>query len=177
MSSLKDQLLNAGLVNKKQVQQAKKKKHQQKQSGDVTEDQQARAHAEQIKAEKIARDRELNKQRQAAAEEKAIVSQIRQLIDTNQVSRDNGEVAYNFTDGTTIKRLYLTELLINQLSKGLLAIVKQDNDYRLVPIKIAERIAERDPAIVLVCHTPAEKDAMEEEDPYADFQIPDDLMW
>lgn len=175
MSSLKDQLLNAGLVNKKQVQQAKKQKHQQKQSGQITADQEARAHAEQIKAEKIARDRELNKQRQAAAEEKAIVAQIRQLIDTNQISRDNGEVAYNFTDGTTIKRLYLTELLISQLSKGLLAIVKQDTDYKLVPNIVAERIAQRDPSIVLVHHMQAEKS--DEEDPYADFQIPDDLMW
>lgn len=175
MSSLKDQLLNAGLVNKKQVQQAKKQKHQQKQSGQVTADQEARAHAEQIKAEKIARDRELNKQRQAAAEEKAIIAQIRQLIDTNQVSNDRGEVAYNFTDGTKIKRLYLTELLINQLSAGQLAIVKQDEGYRLVPSKVAARIAQRDPGIVLVLHTQVEES--DADDPYADFQIPDDLMW
>tara|TARA_R110001583_G_scaffold655_1_gene5967 strand:+ start:51 stop:578 length:528 start_codon:yes stop_codon:yes gene_type:complete len=175
MSSLKDQLLNAGLVNKKQVQQAKKQKHQQKQSGQVTADQEARARTEQIKAEKIARDRDLNRQRQAAAEEKAIIAQIRQLIETNQVGRDNGEVAYNFTDGSKIKRLYLTELLINQLSNGMLAIVKQDEGYALVPGKVAERIAQRDPGMVLVRHTPTQK--TDEEDPYADFQIPDDLMW
>ncbi len=81
MSSLKDQLLNAGLVNKKQLQQAKKQKHQQKQTGQVTADQEARVHAEQVKVEKIARDRDLNRQRQAAAGEKAIIAQIRQLID------------------------------------------------------------------------------------------------
>jgi len=175
MSSLKDQLLNAGLVNKKQVQQAKKQKHQQKQSGQITAGQEARTRAEQAKAEKISRDRELNKQRQAVAEEKAIVAQIRQLIDANQVSRNNGEEAYNFTDGTKIKRLYLTDLLINQLSKGQLAIVKQDDDYKLVPNKVAERIAQRNPSIVLVRHTPTAE--IDEEDPYADFQIPDDLMW
>ncbi|MEH6470026.1 MAG: DUF2058 domain-containing protein [Halopseudomonas sp.] len=175
MSSLKDQLLNAGLVNKKQVQQAKKQKHQQKQKGQVTADQEARARAEQAKSEKIERDRELNRQRQAAAEEKAIVAQIRQLIDTNQVRSDGGEVAYNFTDGSKIKRLYLTDLLIQQLSKGLLAIVKQDEAYTLVPNKVAERIAQRDESIVLVRHTQAEE--TDEDDPYADYQIPDDLMW
>ena len=84
-------------------------------------------------------------------------------------------MAYNFTDGSKIKRLYLTELLINQLSNGMLAIVKQDEGYALVPGKVAERIAQRDPGMVLVRHTPTQK--TDEEDPYADFQIPDDLMW
>ncbi len=177
MSSLKDQLLNAGLVNKKQLQQAKKQKHQQKQQGQTIADQETRQRVELAKAEKIARDRALNQQRKQAAEQKAIVAQIRQLIETNQVRCDNGEVAYNFTDGTKIKRLHLTEPLVNELSRGLLAIVKQDDSYTLVPKKVAERIAQRDASIVLVCHSPDAKADQDEDDPYADYQIPDDLMW
>ncbi len=177
MSSLKDQLLNAGLVNKKQVQQAKKQKHKQKQTGQSTADQEARQRAEQAKADKIAKDRELNLQRKLAAEQKAIAAQIKQLIESNQVHCSDGEVAYNFTDGSKIKRLHLTELLITQLSRGLLAIVRLDQGYALVPAKVAERIAQRDASIVLVHHDPSVEAETDEDDPYADYQIPDDLMW
>jgi uncharacterized protein YaiL (DUF2058 family) len=173
--SLKDQLLQAGLVSKKQVQQAKKQKHQQKKKGQTTEDDQARQRAEQARADKAERDRELNRQRQQAADEKAIIAQIKQLIDTNEIRCDDGEQAYNFTDGSKIKRLYLNDTLIDQLSRGRLAIVKQGEHYKLVPAKIAERIAQRDAAIVLVCHT--DQQQADEDDPYADYPIPDDLMW
>lgn len=177
MSSLKDQLLNAGLVNKKQVQQAKKQKHKQKQTGQSTVDQEARQRVEQAKADKVARDRDLNLQRKQAAEQKAIVAQIKQLIESNQVHCNDGEVAYNFTDGSKIKRLHLTDLLITQLSRGLLAIVKLNDSYALVPAKVAARIAQRDDSIVLVLHDPSAETETDEDDPYADYQIPDDLMW
>lgn len=177
MSSLKDQLLNAGLVNKKQVQQAKKQKHKQKQTGQTTVDQEARQRAEQAKAAKVAKDRELNLQRKQAAEHKAIAAQIKQLIESNQVHCNDGEVAYNFTDGTKIKRLHLDDLLITQLSRGLLAIVKLGEGYALVPAKVADRIAQRDEAIILVRHDPSAEEQVDEDDPYADYQIPDDLMW
>lgn len=173
--SLKDQLLQAGLVSKKQVQQAKKQKHQQKKKGQTTEDDQARERAEQARIEKAKRDRELNRQRQQAAEEKAIAAQIKQLIDTNEIHCNDGEQAYNFTDGSKIKRLYLNDTLIDQLSRGRLAIVKQGESHKLVPAKIAERIAQRDATIVLVCHS--DQQQPEEDDPYADYPIPDDLMW
>ncbi|MEH6650435.1 MAG: DUF2058 domain-containing protein [Motiliproteus sp.] len=177
MSSLKDQLLSAGLVNKKQVQQAKKQKHKQKQTGQATDEQQARQRVEQAKADKVAHDRELNLQRKQAAEQKAITAQIKQLIESNQVQCNDGEVVYNFTDGTKIKRLHLNDLLITQLSRGLLAIVKLGEGYALVPGKVAERIAQRDESIILVRHDPSAEAEVDEDDPYADYQIPDDLMW
>ena len=175
MSSLKDQLLNAGLVSKKQAQQAGKQKHRQKQQGQDTEAQQAKLRAEQARKEKAERDRELNRQRQQAAEEKAIAAQIKQLIETNRISMADGETPYNFTDGSKIKKLYVTELQSTQLSKGILAIVRLGEGYALVPFKVAERIAQRDETIVLVLHQGG--DEIDEDDPYADYQIPDDLMW
>jgi uncharacterized protein YaiL (DUF2058 family) len=44
-----------------------------------------------------------------------------------------------------------------------------------VPKVIADKIAERDPSLVVrVTKTRSEPDA---DDPYAAFQVPDDLMW
>ena len=45
----------------------------------------------------------------------------------------------------------------------------------LLPKVIADKIAERDPSLVVqIKKTSAEVDA---DDPYAAFQVPDDLMW
>ena len=45
----------------------------------------------------------------------------------------------------------------------------------LVPRIIADKIAERDPAIVVRVKQASTQ--VDEDDPYAAFQIPDDLMW
>ena len=61
------------------------------------------------------------------------------------------------------------------LVAGRLVIVCQGGVAELVPRVIAEKIAERDASLVIrVNKVSAEIDA---DDPYADFKIPDDLMW
>jgi uncharacterized protein YaiL (DUF2058 family) len=58
---------------------------------------------------------------------------------------------------------------------GRLVIVCQGGATELVPRVIADKIAERDASLVVrVNKASAEIDA---DDPYADFKIPDDLMW
>jgi uncharacterized protein YaiL (DUF2058 family) len=59
---------------------------------------------------------------------------------------------------------------------GRLAIVAHGGGFELVPRVIAEKIAERAPEIV-VRVTKAAPQAVEEDDPYADFKIPDDFTW
>ena len=62
-----------------------------------------------------------------------------------------------------------------RLVDGRLAVVRQDAFYELVPADVAGRVRARDPGLVLVWNQPAQ--APEGEDPYAEFQVPDDLMW
>ena len=64
-----------------------------------------------------------------------------------------------------------------QLIKGVIALVKLRDGYELVPAAIADKIAQRDDSAVLVHNTKVSNDAVEEDDPYAAYQIPDDLMW
>lgn len=178
MSSLQDQLLKAGLVDNKKAKQTKKEKakqarvqHRSRQPG-IDE---AKAAAQRARQEKAERDRQLNAERHAAAQEKAIQAQIRQLISLNLQAR-NGDTAYNFTDGTKVKSLYASAQQVEQLSRGLLAIVRLDDNYELVPAAIAEKIAARDESVV-VSQAAKATDGPEEDDPYADYVIPDDLMW
>lgn len=179
MSSLQDQLMKAGLVDAKKAKQTEKDKRKaakiQNKSRQVVVDE-TKLQAQQAKAEKVARDRELNAQLKAEADRKAIAAQIKQLITLNIQSRGNGDIAYNFTDGKQIKKLYVSAAVQEQLVRGRLIIVKLGDGYELVPLPVAEKIAERDAAAVIGLRT-AQEAQIDEDDPYADYQIPDDLMW
>ncbi len=176
--SLQEQLLGAGLVDKKKakaVQKEKRKQAKQVPKGQTVVDEN-KARAQQALQEKRERSKELARQQQQQADKKAIQAQIKQLIETNRIDRQGGEVSYQFVDGKKIKKLYVTELLQNQLSKGLIAIVKLGEAYELVPQVVADKIAQRDESRILLLNTKS-VDVVDEDDPYADYQIPDDLMW
>jgi len=174
-NSLKAQLLKSGLADAKR---AKKVHQQQLEAGKHAKDETKEA-VQKAMAEKAERDRLLNLQRKEEQEKKAIIAQIKQLIETNKIDRKGGEVAYQFTDDKKIKKLYVTELLLNQLAKGQIAVVRFADAYELVPARVAEKIAMRDAALVVVLNQAQvnNNEQIPEEDPYADYQIPDDLMW
>ncbi|NVZ08472.1 DUF2058 domain-containing protein [Allochromatium humboldtianum] len=177
-NSLQEQLLKAGLVNEQKLKQTRSDKRKQvKQTGrqPTAEEQAARQAAERARAEKLARDRELNRQRQEEAARRAAENEIRQLIHTHRVVRDGGDLAYNFTDGSALKRLYVNKDQHARLVGGRLAIVRQDTFYELVPAEIAERVQARDASLVLVLNRA--RDEASTDDPYAEYQVPDDLMW
>ncbi len=178
MASLQDQLLNAGLVDKKKAKQVnqEKRKAAKQNKGKATIDGGKQA-AQRALAEKAERDREINRQRQLEVEKKAIQAQIIQLINVNRIDRKQGEIAYQFTDGKKIKKVFVTEALQNQLIKGIVAIVKLGEGYELVPRAVADKIRQRDETAVLVLNEANSQNAVDQDDPYADYQIPDDLMW
>uniref|UniRef100_UPI003593A0AB DUF2058 family protein n=1 Tax=Thiocapsa sp. TaxID=2024551 RepID=UPI003593A0AB len=77
--------------------------------------------------------------------------------------------------GTTLKRIYVNKEQHAKLVAGSLAVVRQDAFYEVVPAEIAVRVGARDAGLVLVHNTPTQ--AQDADDPYADYQVPDDLMW
>lgn len=188
MSSLHEQLLKAGLVDEskanKAAQEQRKKSHQKtakaqkkaKKSGEQTVDE-AKLLAEQARHEQQERSRELNRQQREQAEQRAIQAQIRQLVQLNRIDFRDGDIAYQFADQNKIKRIQITARLQEQLADGVIALVKLDERYELVPRQIAEKIAQRDEQCLLVFNKHYKTTTSEENDPYADFQIPDDLMW
>lgn len=177
--SLADQLLSAGLVDKKKAQQAEQQKRkqarQERKGQGESDDTQVRL--AQQRAEKAERDRELNRQRQQAEQAKALRAQAWQMLQQSSVSA-NGEVRFSFTDARVnkIKQIYVNDIAQAQLAKGRLAICADDEKYYLVPRNVADKVAERfaDAVIFIADQTASEAD---EDDPYKDFLIPDDLMW
>ncbi len=185
-NSLQDQLLKAGMVDEKQLKQADKDKRKQEKVQRRSREQvvdETKQQAQQALADKAERDRQLNKDKQQLAEQKAVAAQIKQLIEVNRQSRGKGDSAYNFTDGKLIKKILVSDEALNQLSRGRLALVRlgegEEATYELVPAPVAEKIAQRDPQVVVaLAEKPSAASGLdEEEDPYADYQIPDDLMW
>ena len=178
MVSLQEQLLKAGLVDKKKVklvnQDLSKQKKIERRTGteSVNESREAALELQRKNAE---RARELNAQRDAAAQQKAVKAQIAQLVQVNKQPRGKGDIAYNFTHGTKIERIYVSADVQRHLVAGRLVIVFLAGNYELVPKVIGEKIAERDPASVIqVKQNSAEAAA---DDPYADYKIPDDFTW
>jgi uncharacterized protein YaiL (DUF2058 family) len=178
MVSLAEQLLKAGLVDKNKAKQAHQEKSKQKKverrTGEQSVDEAKEAAAE-VQRKNAEKAREANAQRDAAATQKAIVAQIAQMIQQNRQDKGRGDIAYNFTHGSKIERIFVSGMVQSHLVAGRLVIVCLGGTVELVPRVIAEKIAERDASIVVQVKKSAE--VVEEDDPYAAFKIPDDLMW
>jgi uncharacterized protein YaiL (DUF2058 family) len=176
--SLRDQLLKAGLVNQKQVKQVTKEKQKQKRlenKGQVEVDDSQQRVAQEAMAEKVKRDQELNRQQQEKAEQKARAAQVKQLIEASRLPKLTTEDYFNFVDDKKVKRLSVNTLMRSKLSSGSLAIVSHGGGYEVIPREAALKIQERDPHRILLLNTQVEAPA--EDDPYAAYKIPDDLMW
>jgi uncharacterized protein YaiL (DUF2058 family) len=176
-NSLQEQLLKAGLVDKekaKTIKQTKKKQSKQKlkQKKEVVDE--AKLLSQQAQQEKLEKDRELNRLRAEQAKQKEIYSQIKQLIMLNEVADENAEIAYNFTDGTLVQKIYVSSATQQQLIKGQLVIVKLEDNYKVIPKVVADKIAMRDETYLIY---QASQETTEQDDFYADYKVPDDLMW
>jgi len=155
VDSLKEQLLKAGLVSSKQVKKAKhdqrvtrQKKKGKKPSPEPEESSIARE--ERLAYEE--RNRELNRKRNEERKRRENAAQVRQLILTHRLTledRDDDQ-PYNFVSGKRIKKLFLSEKIIKQLTSGQLAIVKLEGKFEIVPAGAAKQIRERTPKTVLV---------------------------
>lgn len=184
-NSLQDQLLKSGLVDAKKAKAIKKDKNKKKK-------QQPKGHAPSVSEEQLAatkaieekreKDRALNMARQAEAEEKALVAQVAQLVQHYQIKDAQGDIAFNFNDKGVVKRLHVTQRISDELARGRLCIVYTKEQYKIVPRPIADKIKERHEASVILYQQPdaaaeVEYEAGSDEEYYAQFEIPDDLVW
>lgn len=175
-NSLQDQLFKAGLANKKQAVRAKKAKNTKEKlqrTGKEVVDETAELVAK-ADAEKLAKDRELNRQRVEAANKKAIQAQIKELVSLNRIE-ERGDIEYRFNDNGTIRTLLLQDEHRELIIKGRLTVVKVNDVCDIVPRAVANKIAERDESAVIVSNDQSSED--EADDEYADYKVPDDLMW
>jgi uncharacterized protein YaiL (DUF2058 family) len=146
-----DQLLKAGLVNKKQLKKAQhsKRLNRQQNEGKISE---VDNKAKQTQLAHVERNRQLNRQRAEETRQREKMAQIKQLIEDNRLAKDERGEAYHFLVQNKIKRIFVSDEMTEQLSSGQLAIVKFGNNYEVVPAKVARQIASRDKDALVAFH-------------------------
>jgi len=178
--SLQEQLLRSGLVSSAQAKSAKSDKHkqtQQQRKNNVTVVDEAKELVKKAQAEKAERDRELNQLIKQQEEQKHLIAQVKQLIEINKLPKDADGLAFHFNDNNKIKTLYVSETMREQIIRGRMAIVKLGESYEVVSAEVAKKISLRDAGSVIVHNETCASVVDNKDDPYADYQIPDDLMW
>jgi len=174
-----DQLLKAGVVTKKQVQKARQEQTRQQKKqrhNNETVVDETRIKAQAAAQEKTKRDRELNQKKQLQAQQKATSIEINQLIETNCLARNEScEIVYNFEHNKKVRRIYLDSEMKQKVIQGQLGIARIEGRYEVVPLAIAEKIKKRNEKRIIIFNAPEE--TSNEDNAYADYQIPDDLTW
>jgi len=178
-NAFQDQFLKAGVVSKQQVKKAqsaankKKKEQRSKKEKPVDEN---KLKTQQAVKEKAERDKALNLRKEEQAKQKAVSAEIDQLITKNLVQRDDEcDIVYNFEHRKKVHRIYVNADMKQQIIDGKVGIARIEGRYELVPKNIAEKIQQRNDKRVILFEP--EETVIDENDPYAEFQVPDDLMW
>lgn len=174
-NALQAQLLKAGLVDSKKANKISKQSQHAKRTGasSALESKKALAAAQAEKAEK---DLKLNQQKQQLLEEKMLHANIIQMIKQHQIPETEGEVSYQFVDNSKIKKIYTTQKLYEQIVAGHVVIARLEESYPLLPRPLADRINAKLEGFIVVSNDKSDTQ-LEDDDPYAAYVIPDDLMW
>jgi uncharacterized protein YaiL (DUF2058 family) len=183
MASLQDQLLKAGLTTKQKARQAntsQRKTNKQKRSGvakDESLQDQVKQDLAKTQKEKLAKDAALNEEKKQQLANKEKTLRIQQILEHHQIKNVNGETEYNFTFNSKIKKLFVNAVTHRALVNGRLAVCGLVEQSYLVTAETATKLAILDPSVILVQNDKVESDEIAADDPYADYQIPDDMMW
>ena len=178
---LQEQLLKAGLVKKGKVADAAREQARARHGKAPPSPTEIQREAERARAEKAERDRALAAERKAQAHVVELRAQARQIIQDKKVPRA-GESEYRFTADGAIRTLLVNDDLRRKLSSGALVIARLGDGYELLPRAAGDKVRERDASLIVLDHgqdAGAEPTAATSEDDayYAQFQVPDDLIW
>ena len=178
--TLQEQLRRLGLVKKEEAEAKKREKHQQIKANKAKKgtpppvDENALL-AEEAQRKKAARVEELNRQREEKLRRREENSRAEQLIAAHALPRSKDGVAYRFADQGKIFRVFVDKAVVDRLSRGKAAIVRQGDGYAVVPADIARQLREINPT--LLAFISADSGQAKSDDPYAEYAVPDDLDW
>jgi hypothetical protein len=177
-NSLQEQLLKAGLVTERQARDTRQTQRKDRKAGKPRDDADQRAAAKR-RQEQAERDRALNDKKEAERRERELRVQIRDMVLAASLNQDNAEVAYNVLHGSKVRRIYVTPEQRDGLVAGTLAVATARGRHHVIPAAVGEKIAAIMPGYFV--HSAPAADAGEadggDDDPYARYKVPDDLMW
>lgn len=178
---LQEQLLKAGLVKKSKVAEAAREQHKARHGKGPAKPSDIALEAERARIDKVERDRALEREHKSQARLAELRAQARQIIDDKQVP-GAGESEYRFDADGAIRSLLVSDEQRRQLSSGALVMVRLGERYALLPRAAGDKVRERDASMIVLDHgidgDTGQSVATSEDDAYyAQFQVPDDLVW
>jgi len=179
--SLRNQLIKAGLVSTQRAEKSQTKKQPKLKKSERELHKKSEVHSaiKEQQAQKIAHDKALNAVKEQQIAQKALKAQIRVWVLEHQIPTAEGAQTYYFQHINRAKRVMVTKEQHEQLTKGLLAVTVLDKNTYLLPLEIGKKILENAPqyAVYIASHIASQEEKSAQEDPYAQFQVPDDLQW
>ncbi|NQZ49259.1 MAG: DUF2058 domain-containing protein [Moritella sp.] len=179
MASLQDQLLKAGLGDEKKAKKIRKERNKKNKAVRKNQESADTSLQDEIKAKKDAQaqlDAERNKAIQDKIELKSEHGKVKQMIQQLHITDFGGELSFNYVLDKKVKTLSVDQPSYNALTKGQIGLCVLEGKSYVMPGIAIDKIRAVDEAYVLVLNENTATE-VEDDDPYADFQIPDDLMW
>lgn len=168
--SLRDQLLKAGLVTKKQAKQTesvqKKQEHDSKKSKEIEAKLSLQKSAEILaieeeKQKRIELDRELNRKRDQMIAQRENYHRARQLLISNHIAQKETNQYYFFAEGKHVRKIMVSSWHREMLARGKLGIgkpVEDVDEYVLIPLDCAKIIQQIYPSKLIVLHSEIQDD-------------------
>ena len=175
-NALQAQLLKAGLVDNKKAKKLSKQAVHEQRTGQSNEAE-LKAKIAQDQQEKLIKDQALDLEKKRLLQGKELKAAIVQMIHQHKIHHLDGDVAYQFIDDSKVKKIYLNQQIYNALVSGSLVIAKEGDGYAVLPKALADRINDKMQGFIIVNNSEKNEQITDEEDPYAAYVIPDDLMW
>ena len=175
-NALQAQLLKAGLDDNKKAKKLSKQAVHEQRTGQ-SDEAELKAKIAQDQQEKLEKDQALDLEKKRLLQGKELKAAIIQMINQHKIRDIDGEVSYQFIDESKVKKIYLNQQIYNALVSGSLVVAKESDSYAVLPKALADRINDKMEGFIIVNNSEKNEQTTDEEDPYAAYVIPDDLMW
>jgi len=164
--SLQEQMLKSGLIDEDRLNSAKK---QTKKPAKKKRKASAKRPPRVTTTTKPAVVEDPKKQKELRVE-------VKKLLRSYKLNDKSGEIAYNYTVNNQIKRFYVNEKQQKELIDGKLSIANWNEISYLIPTSSVEELRTLYPKIDIYINE-ADKNTLDKDDPYAAYEIPDDIKW
>ncbi len=108
-------------------------------------------------------------------EAKAQKAQATELIKKHKLNQSDADIRHNFTKGNRVKQVYVTAQQRDEIIDGRLAVAIADDRAYVIPLETAVKLRMLSPKTFVLVNEP--KKAPDDSDPYAEYEVPDDLLW
>ncbi|MCK5819406.1 MAG: DUF2058 domain-containing protein [Psychromonas sp.] len=180
MASLQNQLMKLGLINAqkaKQAQTEKRRKAKQKKKKGTVEVSDVQVSINQQKEQQQQQDLLQNKATQGDLEARSEHGKLIQMIAQHCEKDYQGEIDYHFTYESKIKLIAINDNTQKKLMNGQLSICVLNDAFYLINKEASKQLIKIDESVLVALHDKVDLSKVEEDDPYAEFSVPDDLIW